>query len=179
LGRRVRAYIGLGSNVGDREANIDRALAAIAGEPGVHLRAISSLYQTKPVGGVDQPDFLNAVVAVDVPVGPEPQTAALSLLAALKEIEQSIGRQPRRRWGPREIDLDLLVFGRHRIDVDPPDGRWLKVPHPEMANRLFVLTPLADLVPNLRPPGWSASVAAARDRRLQIEGSNAVRRVDR
>jgi 2-amino-4-hydroxy-6-hydroxymethyldihydropteridine diphosphokinase len=124
------------------------------------------------VGGVEQPDFLNAVAALDVPAGPDPETGGVALLLALKQIEHALGRQPRQRWGPREIDLDLLLFGSHLIErrKDP----WLVVPHPEMANRLFVLAPLADLAPHLRPPGWSESVADARDRRRQVEGAEAV-----
>ena len=124
------------------------------------------------MGGVEQPDFLNAVAALDVPAGPDPETGGVALLLALKQMEHALGRQPRQRWGPREIDLDLLLFGSHLIErrEDP----WLVVPHPEMANRLFVLAPLADLAPDLHPPGWSESVAQARDRRRQVEGAEAV-----
>lgn len=172
--KRVRAYVGLGANVGDAQANLEHAARALAALPGVHLRAVSPLYRTKPVGLVDQPDFLNAVAALDVPAGPDPETGALALLGALKEIEHAVGRQQRERWGPREVDLDLLLFGRHRVNVERPNGRWLQVPHPEMANRLFVLAPLADLAPGLRPPGWSESVATARRRRELVEGPDAV-----
>lgn len=176
-GRRVRAYIGLGANVGDARGNLRNAVRALAALPGVRLRGASRLYRTKPVGVTDQPDFLNAVVALDVPAGPDPETGALALLSALKSLEQAIGRQSRERWGPREVDLDLLVFGRHGINVERPDGRWLVVPHPESPNRLFVLAPLADLAPGLRPPGWKQSVATARERRLRVEGADAVRAV--
>jgi 2-amino-4-hydroxy-6-hydroxymethyldihydropteridine diphosphokinase len=99
----------------------------------------------------------------------------LALLAALKSIEQSIGRIARQRWGPREVDLDLLVFGRHRINVERPDQRWLVVPHPQMDRRLFVLAPLSDLAPGLRPPGWHQTVESARRRQQAAEGSDAVR----
>jgi len=174
LAKRVRAYIGLGANVGDTRANQRNAVRALAALPGVRLRGVSPLYQTTPVGVTDQPDFLNAVVALDVPAGPDPETGALALLAALKQLEQAIGRRPSERWGPREIDLDLLIFGRHRINVERPDGRWLKVPHPEAQHRLFVLAPLSDLAPGLRPPGWHETVATTRARREQIEGSDAV-----
>lgn len=149
-----------------------RVLAAL---PGVSLRGVSRLYQTKPVGVTDQPDFLNAVVALDVPAGPDPETGALALLAALKSLEQAIGRVARQRWGPREVDLDLLLFGRHVINVARPDGRWLLVPHPQARNRLFVLAPLNDLVPRLRPPGWEETVATARARQEDLEGPDAVR----
>ena len=175
--KRVRAYVGLGSNVGDARANLRNAVRALEALPGVSLRGVSRLYQTKPVGVVDQPDFHNAVVALDVPAGPDPDTGALALLGALKSIEQAIGRVERGRWGPREVDLDLLVFGRHEISVGRPDGRWLTVPHAEARQRLFVLAPLSDLAAGLRPPGWSETVAAARDRQVQLEGEDAVREV--
>ena len=143
---------------------------------GARLKAVSPFYRTKPVGGVEQPDFLNAVATLEVPAGPDPETGAVALLVALKEIELALGRQPRERWGPRELDLDLLLFGEHRIERR--EEPRLVVPHAELANRLFVLAPLADLVPRLRPPGWLESVAQARDRRLRVEGPDAVRRVD-
>ena len=127
---------------------------------------------------IDQPDFLNAVAALDVPAGPDPETGALALLGALKHLEQALGRKQRQRWGPREMDLDLLLFGRHRIKAESPNGRWLEVPHPEAKERLFVLAPLSDLAPGLRPPGWGESVATARHRREQIEGADAVRPLD-
>ncbi len=143
--------------------------------PGVSLRGVSPLYSTKPVGVVDQPDFINAVVALDVPAGPDPDTGALALLGALKGLEQSIGRVTRQRWGPREVDLDLLVFGRHVINVERQDGRWLVVPHPQANQRLFVLAPLSELAPGLRPPGWHETVATARRRQETAEGQDAVR----
>ena len=177
MAKRVRAYVGLGSNVGDSRRALGNALRALAAMPGVRVRAVSPAYLTAPVGVTDQPDFLNAVVALDVPAGPDPRTGALALLAALKGIEQALGRQPRRRWGPREIDLDLLVFGRHAVDVARPDGRSLTVPHPHMRERLFVLVPLADLAPGLRPPGWAETVASAlRRRELEPDAKLAVRK---
>lgn len=174
-GRKVRAYVGLGANVGDPRVNLGRAVRALATLPGVRLRGVSKLYLTRPVGVTDQPDFLNAAVALDVPAGPDRETGALALLAALKGIEQSLGRQVRGRWGPREVDLDLLVFGRHTLNVERPDGRWLVVPHPEARQRLFVLAPLNDLAPGLRPPGWHETVATARARQERLEGPDAVR----
>jgi len=172
--KHVRAYVGLGSNVGDSQQTLVRAVAALDALPGVRVRKRSRLYRTKPVGVKDQPDFLNAVVALDVPAGPDPDTGALALLAALKQIEQAFGRQQRERWGPREVDLDLLLFGRHEIGVDRPDGRWLTVPHPEAHERLFVLAPLADIGPRLRPPGWHETVETARRRQERAEGPDAV-----
>lgn len=182
---RVRAYIGLGANVGDPAATLAAAVAALAALPGSRLRGVSRLFATEPVGVVDQPEFRNACVALDVPAGPDPATGASGLLVALKGLERSFGRQPRERWGPREVDLDLLVFGRQRVDVArPPEGRSddpakaalpLVVPHAEARNRLFVLAPLADLAPGLVPPGWGETVETARRRRVGIEGADAAR----
>ncbi len=170
----VRAYVGLGSNVGDSRATLAYAVRALDALAGTRVREVSRLYRTKPVGVKDQPDFLNAVVALDVPAGSDPDSGALALLAALKHIEQECGRQKRQRWGPREVDLDLLLFGRHEIGVDRPDGRWLTVPHPEAHERLFVIAPLADLSPRLRPPGWHETVETARRRQEIAEGADAV-----
>jgi 2-amino-4-hydroxy-6-hydroxymethyldihydropteridine diphosphokinase len=96
---------------------------ALASLPRVRLAGVSRLYRTAPVGVLEQPDFLNAAVALDVPAGPDPESGALDLLAQLKDIERGLGRKARARWGPREIDLDLLLFGRARIRVErPPDA---------------------------------------------------------
>ncbi|HWH38099.1 MAG TPA: 2-amino-4-hydroxy-6-hydroxymethyldihydropteridine diphosphokinase [Candidatus Limnocylindrales bacterium] len=180
MAKHVRAYIGLGGNVGDVAANLRNAVRALAALPGVRLHAVSPLYRTRPVGVRDQPAFLNAVVALDVPAGPDAETGALALLGALKQLEQAIGRRHGQRWGPREIDLDLLVFGRHAMALERPDGRWLEVPHPQMRERLFVLVPLADLAPGLRPPGWGETVTSAlRRQRQQPDAETAVRRVGR
>jgi 2-amino-4-hydroxy-6-hydroxymethyldihydropteridine diphosphokinase len=173
--KRVRAYIGIGANVGDARANLANAVSAMAALPDASLWAVARLYVTKPVGGVEQDDFLNSAVALDVPAGPDAETGALALLAALKGLEQSIGRIARERWGPREVDLDLLLFGRNEINVERPDGRWLVVPHPQAHDRLFVLAPLSDLAPGLRPPGWHETVETARRRQEQVEGLDAVR----
>jgi 2-amino-4-hydroxy-6-hydroxymethyldihydropteridine diphosphokinase len=184
LARDVRAYIGLGANLGDPGGTVAEGIGAIAALPGVRLRGVSRLYATAPVGVLDQPEFRNAVVALDAPAGNDPATSALALLIALKQLELSFGRQHRERWGPRELDLDLLVFGRHRIAVErPPAARSadpakptdLVVPHRLAEERLFVLAPLADLVPQLVPPGWHETVDSARRRRERIEGADAVR----
>ena len=172
MAKRVRAYVGLGANVGDARLTLERAVRALAALPGVRLRGVSRLYTTKPVGMTDQPDFLNAVATLDVPAGPDPETGATALLAALKHIELALGRRPRERWGAREIDLDLLIFGRHRVRTEGTS--WLEVPHPLARQRLFVLAPLSDLAPCLRPPGWGESVKSARRRREAVEGSDAV-----
>jgi 2-amino-4-hydroxy-6-hydroxymethyldihydropteridine diphosphokinase len=189
--RTVRAYVGLGANVGDPEGTLTEAVAALAALPGVRLRGVSRLYATAPVGVTDQPEFRNAAVALDVPAGPDPATGATDFLARLKELERRFGRRRRRRWGPRELDLDLLVFGRAKVSIDrPPEvrsmdaiadpakaARLLEVPHRDAGERLFVLAPLADLAPRLVPPGWHETVETRRRRREEIEGPNAVRAV--
>lgn len=146
---------------------------------------MSRLYATEPVGVVNQPAFRNAVVALDAPAGPDPATGATALLIALKQLERAFGRQDRERWGPRELDLDLLVFGRARLALDrPPAGmsldpgkadRLLIVPHRDAAERLFVLAPLADIAGGLVPPGWHETVAKAAARRFSEEAHDAVR----
>jgi 2-amino-4-hydroxy-6-hydroxymethyldihydropteridine diphosphokinase len=170
--------------VGDAPATLAAAVAALGALPGVRIAGVSRLYRTAPVGVVDQPDFHNAVVAIDVPAGPDPATGATALLAALKRLERAFGRRQRERWGPREVDLDLLVFGRARIDVPRPPGSEpndpaksgvpLAVPHPDARRRLFVLAPLGDLAPGLAPPGWGETVRTARARQARLEGAGAV-----
>lgn len=191
---RVRAYVGLGANVGDADATLAAAVIALDGLPGIRVRGVSRLYATEPVGVTDQPEFRNAAAALDVPALADPATGALALLSALKRLERDFGRRRRQRWGPRELDLDLLVFGRARLAVerspdarsmdvrrsdDAPDptaaAKLLVVPHPSAGARLFVLAPLADLAPGLVPPGWGRSVETARRRQLAAEGQDAVR----
>jgi 2-amino-4-hydroxy-6-hydroxymethyldihydropteridine diphosphokinase len=177
--------------MGDSEQTLARAIHALGTRPGTRLRGVSRLYATEPVGFTDQPEFRNAVVALDVPAGPDPATGALTLLSALKALERSFGRVARARWGPRELDLDLLVFGRARLSLDPPAAarsvdaetdpakavKLLVVPHPAAVARLFVLAPLADLAPGLVPPGWNVTVETARRRQERIEGPAAVKPV--
>jgi len=191
--RRVRTYVGLGANLGDARSTLEWAVAALAGSPRVTVRGVSPLYATTPWGVTDQPDFHNAVVALDVTGPPDLTAAALALLARLKALEREAGRQPGTRWGPRELDLDLLVFGRHRIDVerspetrsndaatDPAKAaRRLQVPHRDAGERLFVLAPLADLAPGLVPPGWSRTVETRRAEVAAAEAPDAVRLVGR
>ena len=192
----MRAYIGLGANVGDADGTLALAVAALDDLPGARLRGVSRLYATVPVGVTDQPEFRNAAVALDVKALTDEATGALALLSALKRLERNFGRRSRRRWGPRELDLDLLIFGRVRLAIErpaearsldsrPADGashpkaaaHLLVVPHPAADARLFVLAPLADLAPGLVPPGWGRSVDAARRQRLVAEGHDAVRPV--
>ncbi len=132
----VRAYIGLGSNLGDREATIRSAVAALAAEPGVEVVAVSSLAETDPVGPVtEQPRFLNGAVAVDTTLEPR------ELLDLLLRIEAGHGRtREGPPGGPRTLDLDLLLYGDERLD-EP----GLTVPHPRLQERPFVLEPLREL----------------------------------
>lgn len=128
------AAIGLGSNLGNPAANVRAAIAALSQIGDVVAQ--SRLYRSKPWGPVEQPDYCNAVAIVRTPLAP------LDLLRALKELETRLGRRPSVRWGPREIDLDILLYGDRQ--VDEPE---LTVPHPSMAARAFVLAPLAELMP--------------------------------
>jgi 2-amino-4-hydroxy-6-hydroxymethyldihydropteridine diphosphokinase len=140
------AYIGLGSNLGDREATLRRALARLNAWPGIRVLAVSRFRETEPVGFTDQPMFVNAVAAVATELDPRP------LLEALLAIEQAMGRtREGPRFGPRTIDLDLLVY-EDRV-VDEPG---LRVPHPRLHERAFVLEPLAELQPALIVPGVGA-----------------------
>jgi 2-amino-4-hydroxy-6-hydroxymethyldihydropteridine diphosphokinase len=184
------AYVGLGANVGDAPDTLARAVHVVGVLPDARLVGVSPLYATRPVGVTDQPEFHNAALGLQVPAGPDATTGALSLLVALKGIERAFGRRERERWGPRELDLDLLLFGDAAVHAERPDAarssdpervgvQWLAVPHPAMGERLFVLAPLADLAPRLVPPGWSETIAEARDRRAAIEGSEAARVVGR
>lgn len=136
-----RAYLGLGSNLGDRLENLRRAVALL-GARGVRPLRSSRVYETDPVGGPPQPDYLNAVVEV------EAEGSARDLLAACQGVEAEMGRVRRERWGPRVIDLDVLTFGRE--EVREPD---LLIPHPRMHERAFVLVPLLELDADPPLPG--------------------------
>lgn len=189
-GRLERAYLGLGANVGDAPATLAWAVDRLAEAPRLRVRDVSRLYRTRPVGVEDQPPFHNAVVAVDVAAEADPVADAMRLLEDLKALERAAGRRPGRRWGPRELDIDLLLFGDHVIHVPRSEAgrsedparvgvQWLDVPHASASERAFVLAPLADLAPDLVPPGWRTSVAATLAERLVAEGPDAVRVVGR
>jgi len=139
----VKAYVGLGSNLGDREATIRRAVELLGERPGVEVVAVSTLRDTDPVGYEDQPRFLNGAVALEVDLPPR------ALLEELLAVERELGRdRPQEtRWGPRTIDLDLLLYGEEAVD-EP----GLTVPHPRLAERQFVLEPLYELAPELTLP---------------------------
>jgi 2-amino-4-hydroxy-6-hydroxymethyldihydropteridine diphosphokinase len=139
----TRAYVGVGTNLGDRAAMVRAAVERLRAEPGVEVVAVSSVRETDPVGILDQPPFLNAAVRV------ETDLSARELLDRLLGIERRLGRtREGPRFGPRTIDLDLLVYGDARIE-EP----GLEVPHPRLHERLFALEPLADLDPDLVVPG--------------------------
>jgi len=145
------AYIGLGSNLGDRLGYLRAAVAALQAR-GVSVVSASSVFENDALGP-PQPPYLNAVVSVSTSVPPQ------ELLSALKAIEHDLGRQHTERWGPREIDLDLLLYGDELID-EP----GLTVPHPEMTKRSFVLLPLLEIAPDLDlPSGEPASAFLERD----------------
>jgi 2-amino-4-hydroxy-6-hydroxymethyldihydropteridine diphosphokinase len=140
--RPVRAFVALGSNLEDPRRQLREAFSALDAISGSRLVARSPVYRSKPIGPADQPDYLNAVVEL------ETRLEAEELLDQLQRIEQQQGRQRSRRWGPRTLDLDLLAFGDQRVDTTR-----LRVPHPEIPNRAFVLVPLADLASDLELPG--------------------------
>jgi len=143
----ITVYIALGTNVGEREANLLQALRLLP-ESGVHIRRVSSIYETEPVDYLDQEWFLNAVLEG------ETEMDALDLLSALRVIEARMGSKKAFAKGPRKIDLDILLYGNETIDT--PE---LQVPHPRMLERKFVLIPLAEIAPNLRHPSWKSGVA--------------------
>ena len=137
----TRAFVGLGANLGDRRAAIEAALSRIAAHPGIELVRRTALIETPPWGVEDQPPFLNAVAELRTTLEPP------ELLEALKRMERDLGRTPTRRWGPREIDLDILLFGDRVIDTPS-----LVVPHPHLGERPFVLAQLVELDPELVHP---------------------------
>ena len=139
----TRAYIGLGANLGDRAAMLRAAVEQLSAEPGIEVVAVSPVHETEPVGYTAQPPFLNAAAAV------ETELPARDVLDRLLGIERRLGRtRDGPRFGPRTIDLDLLLYGDERID-EP----GLEVPHPRLHERLFALEPLLELDPQLELPG--------------------------
>ncbi|HET6385359.1 MAG TPA: 2-amino-4-hydroxy-6-hydroxymethyldihydropteridine diphosphokinase [Armatimonadota bacterium] len=144
-------YLGLGSNLGDREAEIRRGLERLEAMGAVRVIAVSSLYETEPVGWTGGPWYLNGVARAISRLGPE------ALLTALKDVERQAGRMPGARNAPRPLDLDLLIYENQTIRSND-----LEVPHPRMLDRAFVLRPLAELAPELEIlPGLTAGMAEA------------------
>ena len=139
----ARAYVGLGANLGPREATLLRAVELLAADPGIEVLELSTFRETEPVGVVDQPAFVNGALALETVLSPR------ELLDALLRVERELGRvRDGERWGPRTIDLDLLVYGDEIVD-EP----GLNVPHPRLQERRFALEPLAEIEPELEVPG--------------------------
>jgi 2-amino-4-hydroxy-6-hydroxymethyldihydropteridine diphosphokinase len=141
-----KVYLGLGSNLGDRSAYLKKAVEEM--QPDVQVLCASAIYETAPWGFVDQEDFLNMVIEAETELSPP------ALLKKIKETEKHVGRQATFRNGPREIDIDILVYGDEEFKED-----GLQIPHPRLHERVFMLVPLAELVPELRIPGQDQSVA--------------------
>lgn len=150
----MRAYVGLGSNLGDREATIRRAVELLGGHPDVEVVGMSTLRETEPWGPIEQPPFVNGAVALETTLTPR------ALLDVLLEVERRLGRVRGERWGPRTIDLDLLLYESEIVDRP-----GLTVPHPRLHERRFVLEPLVELEPELVVPerGRAAELLAALD----------------
>jgi 2-amino-4-hydroxy-6-hydroxymethyldihydropteridine diphosphokinase len=130
----VRAYLALGTNIGEREKNLLEALKALQASEGILLSGISPVYETEPVGYTDQAAFLNMAVAIETTLSPE------ALLHKVLGVEHKLGRVRLIRWGPRTIDIDILLYGSEKVAL--PD---LQIPHPAMTGRAFVLVPLNDI----------------------------------
>lgn len=143
-------YLGLGANLGKRRETIDAALARLADHPAICVGAVSALIETAPVGGpAGQPNYLNGAAAIETNLDPA------ALLAELKRIEHDLGRRDGPRWGPRPIDLDILLYGD--LALDTPD---LTIPHPRLRERRFVLEPLAEIAPDAIDPVTGLAVRA-------------------
>lgn len=151
--------------MGDRLANCRRAVEAIASAKENRILRCSPFYETEPVGKKEQEWFINGVIALETAFAPR------ELLAFLSAIEKGMGRVRREKWGPRVIDLDILLFGDEVIDEDD-----LEVPHPRIAERLFVLAPLSDIAPDLRHPAWNQNVSQMRGK---LKGKDRVIRLPR
>lgn len=139
-------YIGIGSNLGDRKANCMRAIELLAGK-GIVVRKESSLYETDPWGDKNQPKFLNMAIEIETELKPR------DLLGILAGIEKELGRKKSHKWGPRIIDLDILLYNSITIDQDD-----LKIPHPFMHERDFVLKPLYEIAPDVKHPVLNLSI---------------------
>ena len=156
----VTAYLGLGSNLGNREENIGHALAMLAGE--VSLEAVSSIYETEPVGYREQPLFLNLVCRIATALSPE------ELLGLAKDVEAGMGRVASFVNAPRPIDIDIIVYGNVIMETQE-----LTIPHPRLKERAFVLVPLSEIAPDLVIPGLDITVAQLAG---DVEGLDGVRR---
>lgn len=140
----VIAYLGLGGNLGDRLAALTEALALLDSTPGMRILSCSSVYETEPWGVVDQPAFLNLAAGFETTLSPS------ELLAVCKQVESQVGRTESYRWGPRLIDVDILLYGDAVVNIPDPD---LQIPHVRLAERAFVLIPLVEIAPDFVVPG--------------------------
>jgi 2-amino-4-hydroxy-6-hydroxymethyldihydropteridine diphosphokinase len=148
----IEAYVGLGSNLGDRLGNLGAAIALLSREPGFALRRVSDAYESEPIGP-PQPRYLNAVAQIGTLLSPR------ATLQRLQAIEDRMGRIRREHWGSREIDLDLLLYGDRVVEET-----GLRVPHPLLEGRAFALVPLAEIAPDAVHPTAAATVLELRDR---------------
>jgi 2-amino-4-hydroxy-6-hydroxymethyldihydropteridine diphosphokinase len=144
----MKTYLGIGTNLGDRRQQIRRALQFLHQTEGIVVTRLSSLYQTAPIGYRDQPDFYNRVIEVETTLPP------VQLLATILHIEQKLHRVREIRWGPRTIDIDILLYEDSVIQ-----SKNLQIPHPRMRERAFVLIPLYELIGNKRLPGTDETLA--------------------
>lgn len=141
----IRSYLSLGSNIGDRIAFLKGAVDALKRSESIRVEGVSSVYETEPVGFTDQPDFLNIAVAIDTSLDPH------ALLDLCQSIETEHDRKRTVRWGPRTLDVDILLYGDEVVDSER-----LQIPHPRMTERAFVLIPLVELTPTVTIRGKRA-----------------------
>ena len=157
----VTVYLGLGSNLGNRLAALTEALGLLDAAPGLTLTACSSVYETAPWGVAEQPAFLNLAAGLATTLTPE------ELLAACQEVEHRVGRTPSYRWGPRVIDVDILLYGDAAISRDEPD---LQIPHPRLRERAFALAPLGEIAGGVGVPPEGATVGELLKEVAGLEG---------
>lgn len=161
----AKVYLGIGSNLGDRAENIRKALSILGETDAITVRTVSSCYETEPVGPVTgQDDFYNIAAQIETTLSPR------ELLAFAKSVEQRLGRVGGDRWGPRTIDIDILLWEDRVVDED-----GLTVPHPEMTRRAFVLTPLAEIAPEAIHPTARKNIAQLAS---QLDDEHRVRRLE-
>lgn len=160
----ITTYLCLGGNLGDRMAALTKALQLLDSTPGMRRVECSSVYETEPWAVSDQPNFFNLVAAYETTLLPA------DLLAACKSVEATVGRVASYRWGPRLIDVDILLYGDQVVDSAEPD---LQIPHPRMAQRAFVLVPLAEIAPDTMVPPQGDTVRRLLD---EVDGKDGVAR---
>jgi len=154
------AYLGLGSNIGDRRFYLHKAVELLDAHPSISVVSVSPYIETEPVGPVEQEPFLNGAAIVDTALGP------MELLEAIHMIENKLGRTRGVRWGPRTVDIDILIYGELVMESEE-----LTIPHPEMHRRDFVLLPLSMIAPELQVPGTGRTVSELYNRLLEKEST--------